>query len=69
VDVSKVPFEQTHASQRIAALFDNLVSSAEQRWWHDEIERLGRLEIDHYFVLLWEAGPVTPLAFRLFKPK
>ena len=41
MDVSKVPFEQTHASQRIAALFDNLVSSAEQRWWHDEIERLG----------------------------
>ena len=47
VATSRLCHEQPHASQRIAALFDHLVSTGEQRWRHGETERLGRLEVDH----------------------
>jgi hypothetical protein len=28
-------------------LLDNLVGSCEQRWRHDEVERLGSFKVDH----------------------
>jgi len=35
----------------IRFLFDHVVGLRKQRWWDRYAERLGRLEIDHQFVL------------------